>query len=294
MLSVTPRRLEVFVTVVEAAGFGSAAAALDISQPSVSSHIRALERLVGTELFDRQPGVSPQLTEAGKTLYTYAKDTIERANAIAVQLGRVPRTLRFAAQRFVATSLLAKPLESFSTTYPGIELVARTGTFEEVHALFTSGAVDLVFLLSPDEVPGLQTTPMGRYRLAFIVSPSHPLAKEGRISVETLAAYPFITAYRSSYFGRSLEAMLRKAGFPTPLVGSQAQEFSMVKDMVLAGMGVSLSLRRSVQKDLAAGTIVELDVDIEPMHLTLRYARNPRATALEIDSLVEMVRQAER
>jgi DNA-binding transcriptional LysR family regulator len=294
MFSVTPRRLEVFVTVVEAAGFGAAAAALDISQPSVSSHMRALEKLAGTELFERHPGVSPQLTEAGKLLYAYAKETIERANAIEMQLGRLPRTLRFAAQRFIATSLLAKPLEAFSATYPGVEIVARTGTFEEVQTLYTSGAVDLVFFMSDTEVPGVACTPMGRYRLAFLASPTHPLAQQERISVQSLAAHPFISAYRGSYFGRCLDNMLRRAGFPTPLLGSQAQEFSIVRDMVLAGMGVSLSLRRSVQKDLAAGTIIELDVDVEPMYLTLYYARNPKAASVEIDSLVEMVKQAER
>jgi len=294
MFSVTPRRLEVFVCVVETAGFGAAAEALDISQPSVSSHMRALEKLAGTELFERHPGTSPQLTEAGKLLYVYAKDTIEQAKAIEIQLGRLPRTLRFAAQRFVATSLLAKPLDAFSTAYPGVELVARTGTFEEVQALYSSGAVDLVFFMSDGQVPGMTGTAMGRYRLAFLASPTHPLAGRERISVQTLASHPFISAYRGSYFGRCLDNMLRQAGFPTPMLGSQAQEFSVVRDMIMAGMGISLSLRRSVQKDLAAGTIVELDVDVEPMYLTLHYARNPRAASVEIDSLVEMVMQAER
>jgi DNA-binding transcriptional LysR family regulator len=293
MLSVTPRRLEVFVKVVEAEGFGAAAAALDISQPSVSSHMRALEGLVGADLFERRPGMSPQLTDAGRTLYVYAKETIERATAIAAKLGHTTRTLRFAAQRVVATSLLAKPLENFSATFPRIELVVRTGMFEEVHALFTSGAVDLVFLLSPGDVPGLQTTPMGRYRMAFIASPSHPLAKAQRISAATLATYPFISAYRGSYFGRTVETMLRDAGIPPLIIGSQAQEIGMVRDMVIANMGISCSLRRSVQKDLADGTLVELDVDLDPMHLVLSYARSPRAVMPEIDSLVDMVRMAE-
>jgi LysR family transcriptional regulator, low CO2-responsive transcriptional regulator len=64
-------------------------------------------------------------------------------------------------------------------------------------------------------------------------------------------------------------------------------------EMVLAGLGITLSLRRSVHKDLAAGTLVELDVDVDPMYLQLSCARNPRANRPEIDKLVELVRLSE-
>jgi DNA-binding transcriptional LysR family regulator len=181
----------------------------------------------------------------------------------------------------------------FSAAHPKIEIIAHSGTFEEVHGLFTSGAVDLVFMLSPGEVPGLQTTPIGRYRLAFIAAPGHPLARQVQIAPATLAQHPYVSPYRNSYFGRTLEAMLHDAGVPPPPVRSQAQELSMVRELVLAGRGFSLSMRRSVQKDLAAGTLVELDVDLPPMHLTLVYARNPRAALREIDSLVDLVRESE-
>jgi len=293
VLQVTPRRLEVFVAVVDHAGFGAAAAALNIAQPSVSAHIRALEDKVGAPLFERMPGQAPKLTEAGRTLYAYAQDTLERAKTVSAQLGQATARLRFAAQRFAAISLLRRPLEAFSAQYPHVELIARTGTFEEVHALFSSGAVDLVFVLSPGAVPGLQTLPLGRYRLAFITAPNHPLAGKTQISPQTLARHPFVSAYRTSYFGRTLANMLQDAGVPPLTIRSQAEEMSMLREMVLAGMGITFSLRRSVQADLAAGTLVELDVDLDPMYLQLSYAKNPRAGLPEIDRLVEMVRMAE-
>ncbi|NDA17568.1 MAG: hypothetical protein EBY99_07825, partial [Burkholderiaceae bacterium] len=65
-----------------------------------------------------------------------------------------------------------------SASYPHVELIAHTGTFEEAHALFKSGAVDLTFVLSNGEVPDLPTEPLGRYRFAFIATPDHPLAGE--------------------------------------------------------------------------------------------------------------------
>src|SRR3990167_5534481 len=127
MLPITLRRLEVFVAVVEARGFGAAAVALDITQPSVSVHISVLETNVGAVLFDRQSGLSPQLTDAGRTLYSYAKETIERASTMSAELGQDRRKLRFAAQRFVTNYLLAKTFETLSTSFSHIEVIARTG-----------------------------------------------------------------------------------------------------------------------------------------------------------------------
>ncbi len=293
MLQVTPRRLEVFVAVVEHSGFGAAASALGIAQPSVSAHIRALEDQVGAALFDRLPGQAPKLTDAGRTLFTYAHDSLERARSVETQLAERPGRLCFGAQRPVATSLLRKPLEAFAAQYPDVELIARTGTFEEVQALYTTGAVDLVFMLSPGEVLGMRTTPLGRYRLAFVAAPDHPLAGRARIAPEVLAQHPFVAAYRSSYFGRSLAQLLHEAGVPPLTIRSQAEEMSVLREMVLAGIGICVSLRRSVQKDLAAGTLVELDVDLDPMYLRLSYAKHSHASLPQIDTLVQMVRLAE-
>ncbi len=293
MLQVTLRRLEVFVAVVDTGRFGAAAAALNIAQPSVSAHISALESKVGVPLFERRPGASPVLTDMGRTIYDYAKDTLSRAGALSANIQQTTSVVRFAAQRFVANSLLSKPLEIFAERFPKVELIARVGVFEEVLSSYTSNAVDLVFLLSPGEVPGLETTPIGRYRLAFIAAPNHALAHESRITPETLSRHPYISAYRTSYFGRTLETMLHDAGMPPLPIRSQAQEMTMVREMVLANMGFSFSLRRSVHKELTEGTLVELDVDLPPMYLTLRYAKKSFANAPEINSLVDMVREAE-
>lgn len=281
-----------FVAVVENAGFGAAAAALNVAQPSVSAHIRALEAHVGAALFDRLPGQAPKLTDAGRTLYAYAHDMLERARTVSTQLGQATRRLSFGAQRSV-TPLLSRPLETFAAEYPGVELIAHTGTFEEVSALFAAGSVDLVFVLSSGEVRAMQTTPLGRYRLAFIAAPDHPLAGKRDISPSVLAGHPFVWAHPSSHFGRTLTALVQEAGVPPLTIRSQADEWSVLREMTLAGLGLCLALRRSVQRDLATGTLVELDVDLDPMYLRLSYARNPRANLQQIDALVEMVQRSE-
>ncbi len=98
---------------------------------------------------------------------------------------------------------------------------------------------------------------------------------------------------QGSNFGRTIESLRAKAGVPRSQVVAQAQEAGAVRDMVLGGMGMACTLRSSVQAELAAGALVELDVDMDPMHLVLSCARNPKAEMHEIDSLIEMVRQSQ-
>ncbi|MFD0888921.1 LysR family transcriptional regulator, partial [Streptosporangium algeriense] len=46
-------QLRTFVAIAECGGFGRAASALRTSQPTVSQHVRSLERVVGRPLVER-------------------------------------------------------------------------------------------------------------------------------------------------------------------------------------------------------------------------------------------------
>ncbi len=66
------RQLEYFLAVSKELHFTKAAEKLNISQPSLSQQIRALEHEVGMPLFDRI-GKKISLTEAGKILLSHSK-----------------------------------------------------------------------------------------------------------------------------------------------------------------------------------------------------------------------------
>ena len=66
------RSLEYFVAVAEELSFTRAAQRCQVSQPTISGQVQALERQVGEALFDRTPrGIG--LTEGGRILLPYAR-----------------------------------------------------------------------------------------------------------------------------------------------------------------------------------------------------------------------------
>ena len=77
MLTVTFRQLEVFKNIVETGTFSRAASRLNISQPSVSMHIRALEIRLQQPVFSRHHGRAPTLTDIGRRVFDHAEDLLK-------------------------------------------------------------------------------------------------------------------------------------------------------------------------------------------------------------------------
>lgn len=84
MIPIELRQLEYFLAVSKELHFTKAAEKLNISQPSLSQQIRALEHEVGMPLFDRI-GKKISLTEAGRFYYHIVKPFFMKSNKL-VQL----------------------------------------------------------------------------------------------------------------------------------------------------------------------------------------------------------------
>ena len=75
------KHLEVFVKLVENLSFSAAAEELNISQPTVSLHIKQLEEELDTPLFIRSTR-ELKITEEGTILYREAKDLLQQRSTL--------------------------------------------------------------------------------------------------------------------------------------------------------------------------------------------------------------------
>lgn len=189
------KSLNYFVEVADARSVGKAAQRLHMAQPPLSVQIRKLESRLGTPLFRRQPD-GMHLTEAGRALYTRAKDAlalaedgIAAARAVAAgQRGHLTIGYMFA----LGYAVLPRLVPELRRTLPGVEL-----QFVEMSAL-TSGAllwdykVTVGLCMPPLVREGVETVPLGRHSMLLAMPARSRLARQRQVPVEKLEGEPLI------------------------------------------------------------------------------------------------------
>lgn len=279
MLSVTLRQLEVFKTVVETGSFSAAAAALDISQPSVSMHVRALETRVRQRVFERHRGRAPVLTRIGHRIYDHAGDMLSRSDRTSADIRSLQsaqdNVLSFASQRFIANHLLSKPVADFAQKHPGIEIIANIGALENAVENIRHRDVDLGLFLAQGAVKGLKSEVIGRQELVFVAASDHPLASRRRLTHRDLAEFPFIGPVKGSQYGRLLNRIFAEIGLTEYATISQSQNTPIRKELIRSGIGFTCALRLGWKEDIASGRVAALDVAGGPFSLEVRIGSLP-------------------
>jgi DNA-binding transcriptional LysR family regulator len=113
--------------------------------------------------------------------------------------------------------------------------------------------------------------------LAFIVSPNHPLAAAGRVSINDLGQEVFIAHNVASPLRRKvIEAFGR---YRTPLnMGIELPTIEAIKRFVAMGNGVALVPHLTVARELVTGDLVRVKVDELEVKRVLRLVHRRQAT----------------
>ncbi|WP_312717922.1 LysR family transcriptional regulator [Mobilicoccus sp.] len=196
------RRIEYFVAVVDHGSVTKAAAALFIAQPSLSQAIRALEREVGVELFDRS-GRSLTLTPAGRTFEAGARAALREADRARERVDAV-RDLRAGRLRVATTPLLAlDPLPAAASRlrqrHPDIQFhVSQPGSAAAVVGEIRSGRAEIG--LTHLEVPtgSLLVHPLPEQVFGLAVSADSAAGMPDPFPLTRLAEVPLVAEWGDS------------------------------------------------------------------------------------------------
>jgi len=274
MHTVTLRQLEVFKHIVDTGTFSGAAAALKISQPSISMHVRSLEAHLRQPIFERRRGQTPMLTDVGRRLYDHADGILRQSDRAISDIQSLVTTkenvLSFAAHRFIGNHLLSKPLVAFAQENPGIEIIANIGSLDQVVDKIRNRDVDLGLFLAHGRVDGVRTEVIGRQELVFIANRDHPLASQQKVTYDDLADFPYIGPVSGTAYDRMLRSVFEEVGFNNHKTVTQSQNTVLRKELLLSGVGFSCALRNGWRDLLDSGQLVRLDVTGAPLLLDLR------------------------
>jgi DNA-binding transcriptional LysR family regulator len=238
------RHLTYFVAVAEQLSFSRAAEELHVAQPAISQQIRALEKELGVQLFDRV-GKRVSLTEAGRALLPHARQilaAVEAAeNEIRERTSLVRGTVSLGTPPTVSAHLLPSLLTRFKRAYPGLDVRLREAGTETLLHFVEAGQLDLA-IVAADRLPAIiESTPFLEEAYLLAVSLQHPLARAERKTVRLadLAAEPFILFSEDYRLREVTLSACRRAGYE-PKAALDGGALQSALEFVAAGLGVAL------------------------------------------------------
>ena len=186
------RQLKYFVKVAETLNFSEAAKALLITKSTLSQQIRQLEEHMDTQLFERDKH-AVCLTEAGRELLPYAKQTLSAADDCFERILELQKLLRGTLNIGVTYSfspILTETLLDFAKSYPQIKQNIHYKPMEELMQMLERNELDFVLAFKPStRHDNIESHVLFDNHLAAIVRNGHPLANKDKITIADLERY---------------------------------------------------------------------------------------------------------
>jgi len=270
------RNLSTFLTIARTLSFTRAAEELNYAQSSVTAQIQALERELGSPLFERL-GKRIVLTESGRRLVGYAEKMVnlEREALTSVpDEGEPAGSLSIGACEWLCADLLPRTLRSVRALYPRVQLSVRPEACSTLRTAVSAGLLDLAFLADARvRAPEIVTEVLERESLILIAPPDHRLAPRRRVRPEDLAGETFVVPRLAcTYLEPLFSAMASAGAAPGPLVEFGSVE--AIKRCVEAGVGLAITTRTAVRVELENGDLVELACSIPEFHQHIQLIRH--------------------
>ncbi|WP_280423245.1 hydrogen peroxide-inducible genes activator [Nocardia carnea] len=253
----TLSQLRAFVAVAEHRHFGTAATSLDVSQPTLSQALAALENGLGLQLIERSTR-RVLVTEAGRRLLPQAIATLDAAGRFlsAANGDTLGGVLRMGIIPTVAPYLLPALLPTLRRRLPALTpriVEDRTARLlDELRA----GSLDVAVLALPAEVPGVVEIPLYTEDFVLVVPAGHELAGRTDLVPAALDTLPILLLDEGHCLRAQTLELCRSAEVRPGAVGdTRAASLSTVVQCVAGGLGVTLIPEMAVAAETGRGAL---------------------------------------
>jgi DNA-binding transcriptional LysR family regulator len=298
----TIRQFEIIQALATHRHFGRAARALRISQPSLTRSLKELESRLGVALFDRN-GVAPTLF--GELALRYGEPVLANAAELMreIDLARGLRTGRLvvAAAMFPTDISARKAIGLLTARHPEltVELIQSDWVRATEMVLKSEVDVGVAELTAAETNNDLQVEPVRNSVLQFFCAATHPLAGRTKVTVDDLMDYPWVAPSLPDRM-RSFLRDGKRFGFWDHSKGRfapriQVSTFPDMREIVIAGQGLSAALPLQLKRELAEGLCVLLPITLP--WLTLNYGfivRRGRTLSPPTIVFMDLIREIER
>lgn len=250
------RQLRHFLAVVDGGSLGDAARQLQVTQPSLTKSIRALERAVGGALFERSvQGMKP--TALGRGLEA-------RARVIAGEMRRAEREMKefLGAQRgnvvigtgpSFAHAILPIALARLYRTHPAIEVTVIDGLLRDILPLVRTGEIDYAFYVAPDGLARddlVHEVLLPGEGISVVTTAGNPIADKRQVSMEEIWGEPWTLPIPPDYIRDKIETRFQELGFPPLRPVVEHSSIYAAKSILRAGNFVAMFMDMLIEDEI--------------------------------------------
>ncbi|MGO1117662.1 LysR substrate-binding domain-containing protein [Rhodovibrionaceae bacterium A322] len=254
-------QLRAFHGVATEGGFTAASRVLNVGQPTLTSHVKALEVNFDVELFHRR-GRRVVLTQAGHELFQLTRRMLhleEESNDLLQAFGGLHRGVLQvgAVGPYHATEMLS----TFSERYPDIRLSVAVGNSREMVTQLLDYRVDVAVLAHVEDNPHIHAIPYSRHPVVVFAHKSHPFFGRQSLRLRELEGQRMVLREQGSTTRLAFEQALADQGVsisPVMEIGSREAVWLAVAKGI--GLGVVSDIEFIPHPDILPITVTDADI----------------------------------
>jgi DNA-binding transcriptional LysR family regulator len=236
------RSLSYSVTVADHGSFRRAAAALNITQPTLSKRIQEVETRLGIRLFERTTG-GARLTAIGEEFVTAARRVLAELEnmqnlASAGKRGDAGR-LEIGFHTSLSIGMLRDVILTFARKHPQVEVDIIEANRLSLVSLLDRGAIDIIIVLGETACTKYDRLALWSERILVVLPSGHPLAGQEFVYWTELKNQRFLLGRRDPEIGDILVNKLTSPG-DRPLIKLVNVNRENILSAVAGERGISL------------------------------------------------------
>jgi len=232
------QHLRAFHAIAVERGVSRAARRLNVSQPTLSQQLKALEARHGVSLFEGRR--SPlQLSAAGRDLFALTQRLFAAASDIDAMLGESTEAAGMLRLGSDSPYYAAQVVDLFHRRHPLTAVQVRMGNAAEVMRWLAEAEIDAALASDPPGDTGFSYDPAFSDRLACALPAAHPLAADNAVPVAALAGEVLLLREPTSKTRAFTERALADARV-TPGAILEIQGRETIREAIARGVGISV------------------------------------------------------
>lgn len=250
------KQLRSFAAVVRYGSFTRAAENTYLSQPTISTHIRALEEELNTQLLLRDTK-NLQVTPRGQELYECACRMLELQDNLLQRWRQSDQhIIQLGASTIPSAYILPEVLPLYGKENPGSYFVVHQSDSRQVIDGVAGGLFDVGMSGMPCQDEAIRCEPFFRDRMVLITPVSRrflALQSQGEQALPELLREPIILRETGSGSQKSADRFLAQMGLRENelRVTARVNDQESIKNLVSGGLGVSIVSEKAVRDFVA-------------------------------------------